>query len=85
MSDDSNVLLGTEQKVTVSIEDNSLMAVAIRDIFDKKVAQKILRFFLHGFPEEYLAMVNKWLSIPKVNMSPKFSQLYQGKQDSTPH
>ncbi len=68
MPDDSNVLLGTEQKIAQCIEDNALMAVAIRDIFDKKAAQKILR---------------KWLSIPKVKMSPKFSQLYHGKQDST--
>jgi hypothetical protein len=39
MSDDSNVLIGAEQKVTISVEDNNLMAIAMRDIFDKKVVQ----------------------------------------------
>jgi hypothetical protein len=83
MSDDSDVLLGTEQKIEVSIDNNSLMAITMRDIFDKKVAQKIMRFFFYGFPEDSLQGANKWLSIPKVNTSPKFSQLYHGKQVST--
>jgi hypothetical protein len=66
-------LLGTEQKVAVSIEDNSRIAVVIREIFDKKVAQKIICFFLYSFHEDYLQMGQ---SIPKVVFNPKLSQLH---------
>ncbi len=74
--DDKNVLLGPEQKVAQYMDDNSLVAVAIRDIFDKKVAQKIIRFFMYGFPDEYLAMVNNWLVIPKVGLRPSLNTLF---------
>jgi len=43
-------LLGPEVRVARSVDDNLFHAVAIRDIFDKKVQQKILHFFIYGFP-----------------------------------
>jgi hypothetical protein len=70
--DDEKILLGPEYKVSRYSEDTNLMAVAIRDIFDKKVAQKVIRFFLCGFPEDYMPMVNKWLAVPKPKLRPKF-------------
>jgi len=48
-----------------STEDRSLAAIAVRDIFDKKIAQKILRFFAYGFPIESLSTIHKWLCVPK--------------------
>ena len=74
--DDDNILLGPEQKVAQYVEDNSLIAIAIRDIFDKKVAQKVIRFFMYGFPEEYLTMVNNWLVIPKVGLQSSLNKLF---------
>ncbi len=50
IQDIDSILLGPEVKVTRHINDHLFHAVAIRDICDKKIAQKILRFFLHGFP-----------------------------------
>ena len=43
ISDNSNVLLGPEVMLAQNLEDSSLVAVAIRDIFDKKIAQKVLQ------------------------------------------
>jgi hypothetical protein len=40
ISDNSNVLLGPEVMLASNIENSSLVAVAIRDIFDKKVHKK---------------------------------------------
>jgi hypothetical protein len=40
ISDDSNVLLGPEVVVATNMEDSNLVAVAIRDIFDKKDSPK---------------------------------------------
>jgi hypothetical protein len=76
ISDDSNVLLGPEQKVCRNLEDASLIAVAIRDVFDKKIAQKVIRFFMYGFPAQYMPMVNKWLGLPKVVYKQTLSRLF---------
>jgi predicted nucleotidyltransferase len=51
IQDIENILLGPEVKVARHMNDHLFHAVAIRDIYDKKIAQKILRFFLHGFPD----------------------------------
>ncbi len=77
ISDDPTVLLGPEQMLASNIEDSNSVAVAIRDIFDKKIAQKIIRFFIYGFPEDCMPMVNKWLAILKV-CRPRFSRLFLG-------
>jgi hypothetical protein len=74
--DDENILIGLEQKVAQFMDDNSLISVSIRDIFDKKVAQKIIRIFTSGFPEDYLAMVNNWLVIPKVGLKSLLNELF---------
>jgi len=50
IQDIDNILLGPEVRVARSVDDNLFHAVAIRDIFDKKVQQKILHFFIYGFP-----------------------------------
>jgi len=44
--DNATVLLGPEIFMAKHRENDDLQAVAIRDIFDKKNPQKILRFFL---------------------------------------
>ncbi len=51
IQDIDSILLGPEVKVARLINDHLFHAVAIRDIYDKKIAQKILHFFLHGFPD----------------------------------
>ncbi len=72
ISEDSNVLLGPEVMLASNIEDSSLVVVAIQDIFDKKIAQKIIRFSLYGFTEDNIPMISKWLAIPKVGLRPRF-------------
>ncbi len=41
ISDDPNILLGPELKMCMHSSDNNLCALAVRDIFDKKIPQKV--------------------------------------------
>lgn len=68
MHDDDKVLLGPEYKVARYNEDNNLMAVAIRDIFDKKVAQKVIRFFV-WVPKRIHAYGEPMVSYTKARIS----------------
>jgi len=65
--DDPKVLLGPEVFLAKSKDNPVLQAVAVRDIFDKKKSQKILRFFVYGFPEQAFPLFNVW---PEVWKSP---------------
>jgi hypothetical protein len=60
IADNEDVLLGPEIKVAMDAEVEQLYAIAYRDIFDKKIAQKILRFFIYGFPNS-TAIINDGL------------------------
>jgi hypothetical protein len=53
IADNEDVLLGPEIKVAMDADVEELYAVAYRDIFDKKIAQKILRFFHLWVPQYY--------------------------------
>ena len=50
VSDNPKELLGFEIVVAQHCEKKSFYAYCIRDIYDKKVEQKLLRFFIYGFP-----------------------------------
>jgi hypothetical protein len=63
IQDIDNILFGPEVKVARHMNDHLFHAVAIRDVYDKKVAQKILRFFFHGFPEHYF--LKYWIFVLK--------------------
>ncbi len=65
IADNEDVLLGPEIKVAMDSEVEELYAIAYRDIFDKKIAQKILCFFINGFPNTS-AILNRWTVVPKV-------------------
>jgi len=54
-------------------------AYAYRDIFDKKVEQKILHFYVSGFPDVGF-LFRTWVCIPKAISCP-FKCLFVGNQD----
>jgi len=58
-----------------SSTDDTFFAYGYHDIFDKKVAQKLLRFFLYGFPD-VPKMVHSWVIVPKDNDETFFPRLY---------
>jgi len=58
-----------------------LHAVAIRDIFDKKNPQKIMRFFLYGFPKPRVNLFNQWMVVPKPQ-TPKIPNLWPCREPS---
>jgi len=63
MSDDPLQLLGPEVMVAQHQEESILYAFAYHDIYDKKVEQKVLHFFVYGFPGvNYL--FNTWVCNP---------------------
>jgi hypothetical protein len=64
IQDIDNILLGPEVRVARSVDDNLFHAVAIRDIFDKKIQQKILFFFIYGFPNIDV-FFKYWIIVPK--------------------
>ncbi len=55
--------------------NTSLYAYAYRYIFDKKIAQKLLRFFMYGFPNVNL-MLRSWVIVPKKNDKVTIERLY---------
>ena len=75
ISDDPNILLGPELKVAQLTDSPSLYAYAYRDIFDKKVAQKLLRFFIYGFPNVE-SILRSWVIVPKKNDKLPFHRLH---------
>lgn len=87
MSDDPAQLLGPELKVDNHQEKWTFYAVGYHDIFDKKVEQKLLCFFLYGFPNvEYL--FNTWVCIPKGGILVPIKQLFNrsvGHEDNNTH
>jgi hypothetical protein len=59
-----------------SSTDDAFFAYGYHDIFDKKVAQKLLRFFLYRFPD-VTKMVQSWVIIvPKDNDESFFPRLF---------
>jgi hypothetical protein len=75
MSDDSGQLLGPEVMVAQHREKTTLYAFGYRDIYDKKIEQKLLRFFIYGFPNvDYL--FNTWVCSPKVGQVMELKQSF---------
>lgn len=66
--DNEDVLLWPEIKVAMDAEVEELYAVAHQDTFDKKIAQKIIRFFIYGFPNS-TAIMNRWAVVGKATKS----------------
>jgi hypothetical protein len=50
LSDDQVMLLGPEIRVAQLSDRPSLYAYAYHDIFDKKIAQKLLTLFVYRYP-----------------------------------
>ena len=77
IEDNPDVLLGPE--IQVAVDENSgrnkLYAVAYRDIFDKKISQKILRFFISGFPD-INDFLSHWCVVPKASKEFQFTSLF---------
>jgi hypothetical protein len=65
-----------------SSTDDAFFAYAYRDIFDKKVAQKLLRFFLYGFPD-VPKMAQSWAIAPKDNGEAFFPRLFSQSDSKT--
>jgi hypothetical protein len=84
MSDNPTQLLGLELKVAQHTEKQTLYAVGYHDTLVKKVEQKLLRFFVYGFPNvDYL--FNTWVCIPKGGPLPPLKQLFNrsvGRDDN---
>jgi hypothetical protein len=68
--DKENILRGPEIKVATKV-CTQVQAIAYRDIFDKKKAQKILRFFTAGFSGIENAVCH-WEIIGKTNKAHSF-------------
>jgi hypothetical protein len=71
LSDNPNTLFGPKMPLAQSSTDDAFFAYGYHDIFDKKVAQKLLRFFLSVSP-----MFPKWFNhgslFPKITMKLSF-------------
>ncbi len=50
LEDDEKNMLGPAVKIARHKTTDSLYAAAVRDIFDKKSSQKVIRFFIASFP-----------------------------------
>jgi hypothetical protein len=79
ISDDPTLLLGPEVVIAKCNGVSTFYAYAYRDIFDKKVEQKILCFYVSGFPNVGF-LFKTWVCIPKAISSP-FKCLFVGNQD----
>jgi hypothetical protein len=66
ISDDPTLLLGPEIVITKCNGVSTFYAYAYRDIYDKKVEQKMLRFYVSGFPNVGFFIQNMGLH-PKSN------------------
>jgi hypothetical protein len=84
VSDNPNELLGPEIVVAQHCEKKSFYAYCIRDIYDKKVEQKLLRFFIYGFPNMDF-LLGTWVSVPKTGSNGPIKPLFNptiGRNDS---
>jgi len=79
ISDDPTLLLGPEVVIAKCNGVSTFYAYAYRDIFDKKVEQKILCFYVSGFPNVGF-LFKTWVCIPKAISSP-FKCLFVGNHD----
>jgi hypothetical protein len=68
-------LMGPQVSIAQHNDDNLLYAVAVRDIFDKKIAQKLLRFFLYGFHDMDF-FTGYWIVVPKKNDKMLLNRLF---------
>jgi hypothetical protein len=80
LQDDPNQLLGPEMIVARHSEIPHFFAIGLRDIFDKKIAQKVLRFYMIGFPK-INSVLNKWVIVPK-NSNKNFKRLFHPGEKS---
>jgi len=80
ISDDPNVLLGPELKICVHSSDSNLCAIAIRDIFDKKIPQKVLRFFTYGMKETTFLNANEWVGVLKIGKKDQFDSPFNNRE-----
>jgi hypothetical protein len=64
LEDDEKNMLGPAIKIACHKTTDSLYAAAVRDIFDKKSSQKVIRFFIAGFPSVE-NLLTGWVAIPK--------------------
>jgi hypothetical protein len=71
LSDNPNTLFGPEMALAQSSTVDAFFAYGYHDIFDKKVAQKLLRFFLYSFPD-VPKMVHSWVIAPNIMMKLSF-------------
>jgi hypothetical protein len=79
ISDDPTLLLGPEVVTAKCNRVSMLYAYAYRDIFDKKMEQKILGFYVSGFPNVGF-LLKTWVCVPKATSCP-FKCLFVGNQD----
>jgi hypothetical protein len=84
ISDDPTHLLGLEVIVAENREVPTLCPFAYPDIYDKKVEQKLLRFFIYDFPNlNYI--FNTWICFPKALSNSDFKRLFDpsvGRNDN---
>jgi hypothetical protein len=75
ISDDPAILLGPEVVVAEHCCLPTFYAYCCRDIYDKKVEQKLLRFYLYGFPNaDYL--FKTWVCVPKTGLDGSLKPLF---------
>jgi len=82
ISDDPNILLGPELKMCMHSSDNNLCALAVRDIFEKKISQKVLRFFSYGMKETAFPNANEWLGVLKTGEKDQFGTPFNKREFS---
>ncbi len=78
MLDDPNELLCPEVMVAQHRTHKTLYAFAYCNIYDKKVEQKLLRFFVYGFPNVD-SLFNAWVCIPKSGQINDLKPLFDPK------
>jgi len=82
MSDDPNILMGPELKICTHTLDSNLCALAIRDVFDKKIPQRVKRFFSYGIKETAFPNANEWLGVLKTCEKDQFGTPFNKREFS---
>jgi hypothetical protein len=84
LSDDPTQLLGPEVIVAERCNQPTFYAFAYQDIYNKKVGQKFLHFFLYGFLNvQYI--YNSWVCTPKAGNTGPLKPLFNptiGRNDT---
>jgi hypothetical protein len=75
LPDNLNTLFGPEMALAQSSTNDAFFAYGYGDIFDKKVAQKLLQLFLYSFPD-VPKMVQSWAIVSKDNDEAFFPRLF---------